>query len=160
MTVKSKAAHEAATKLSIIKSEVKDKEGRWYSVRIRPYRTIENKIDGAIISLIDIDAIKRSREEVQGVLCYTQAIIDTMRESLVVLDKDVRIVSANKSFYDMFKLGASEVKGKPTVIVAHTVKGKGVSFIENKAEWHGIAPKKEEYERAVKELDAQLSKIV
>ena len=54
---------------------------------------------------------------------------------------------------------AEASKGKPTVIIAHTVKGKGVSFIENKVEWHGIAPKKEEYEKAVKELDEQLKKI-
>ena len=54
---------------------------------------------------------------------------------------------------------AEGVKGKPTVIIAHTIKGKGVSFVENKAEWHGIAPKKEEYERAIKELDIELSKI-
>lgn len=51
---------------------------------------------------------------------------------------------------------AEKVKGKPTVIIAHTVKGKGVSFVENKAEWHGIAPKKEEYERAILELDEVL----
>jgi len=54
---------------------------------------------------------------------------------------------------------ADATKGKPTIIVAHTIKGKGVSFIENKVEWHGIAPKKEEYERAIKELDEELSKI-
>ncbi len=54
---------------------------------------------------------------------------------------------------------AKTVKGIPTVIVAHTVKGKGVSFVENKVEWHGIAPKKEEYEKAVKELDEELKKI-
>lgn len=48
---------------------------------------------------------------------------------------------------------AEEVKGRPTMIIAHTVKGKGVSFVENKVEWHGIAPKKEEYERAILELD-------
>jgi transketolase len=54
---------------------------------------------------------------------------------------------------------AKAFKGKPTVVIANTVKGKGVSFVENKAEWHGIAPKKEEYERAVKELDAALEKL-
>jgi transketolase len=54
---------------------------------------------------------------------------------------------------------AEKFKGKPTIIIAHTVKGKGVSFVENKAEWHGIAPKKDEYERAVKELDEELRKI-
>ncbi|MDD5681330.1 MAG: transketolase [Candidatus Omnitrophica bacterium] len=48
---------------------------------------------------------------------------------------------------------AEKTKARPTVILAHTIKGKGVSFIENKVEWHGIAPKKEELERALKELD-------
>jgi len=48
---------------------------------------------------------------------------------------------------------AEKVKHKPTVILAHTIKGKGVSFIENDVRWHGIAPKKEELERALKELD-------
>ncbi len=54
---------------------------------------------------------------------------------------------------------ASAFKGRPTVIVAHTIKGKGVSFIENKVEWHGVAPKKEEYEKAIIELDAQLQQL-
>ena len=48
---------------------------------------------------------------------------------------------------------AENLKDKPTVILAHTIKGKGVSFIENKAEWHGIAPKPDELERALKELE-------
>ncbi len=47
------------------------------------------------------------------------------------------------------------IKGKPQVIIAHTVKGKGVSFIENKVEWHGIAPKKDELDKALAELDGQ-----
>lgn len=51
---------------------------------------------------------------------------------------------------------AQNVKRKPTVLICHTTKGKGVSFIENKIEWHGIAPKKEELERAIKELDGQI----
>ncbi len=50
---------------------------------------------------------------------------------------------------------ARSVKGKPTVIIAKTVKGKGVSFMEDKAGWHGVAPKKEEYEAAIKELEAK-----
>jgi len=47
------------------------------------------------------------------------------------------------------------VKDKPQIIIAHTIKGKGVSFVENKVEWHGIAPKKEELEKALAELDEQ-----
>lgn len=48
---------------------------------------------------------------------------------------------------------AERIKGKPSVILAHTIKGKGVSFIENQPRWHGIAPKKDELEKALKELD-------
>ncbi len=47
---------------------------------------------------------------------------------------------------------AEAVKGRPTVIVAKTVKGKGVSFMENQVDWHGKAPTKEEAERALAEL--------
>jgi len=54
---------------------------------------------------------------------------------------------------------AGKVKGKPAVIIAHTVKGKGVSFVENRAEWHGVAPKKEEYDKAIAELDGALKKL-
>ncbi|MFH1552288.1 MAG: transketolase [Candidatus Omnitrophota bacterium] len=50
---------------------------------------------------------------------------------------------------------ARAVKGRPQVVIAHTVKGKGVSFVENKVEWHGIAPKKDELEMALAELDEQ-----
>ena len=47
---------------------------------------------------------------------------------------------------------AREIKGKPTVIIAKTIKGKGVSFMENKSEWHGKAPSEEEYKKAMEEL--------
>jgi len=47
---------------------------------------------------------------------------------------------------------AKRVKRKPTIIVAHTIKGKGVSFMENKFQWHGRAPNKEEYEIALQDL--------
>ena len=45
--------------VTIREREVQDRDGRWYSMRIRPYRTADNKIDGAVILLVDIDAVKR-----------------------------------------------------------------------------------------------------
>ncbi|TBR15706.1 transketolase [bacterium] len=48
---------------------------------------------------------------------------------------------------------AKTVKGKPTIIIAHTIKGKGVSFMENVVDFHGRAPTKEEAEKALKELE-------
>ena len=48
---------------------------------------------------------------------------------------------------------ARKVKGRPTAIIAKTVKGKGVSFMENKVSWHGVAPDAEQTEQALKEID-------
>ncbi len=54
---------------------------------------------------------------------------------------------------------AKETKGMPTIIIANTTKGKGVSFMENEAGWHGIAPNDEQYEVAVAELDEYIKSL-
>lgn len=54
---------------------------------------------------------------------------------------------------------AKTVKGKPTAILAATVKGKGVSFMENQVGWHGTAPNKEQYEQATAELQAEIDRL-
>ena len=54
---------------------------------------------------------------------------------------------------------AKECKGKPTAIIAKSVKGKGVSFMENQVNWHGAAPNAEQYEIAMAELDAVLKDL-
>lgn len=60
-----------------------------------------------------------------------------------------------KQIIDAFNK-AKQVKGKPTAIIAKTIKGKGVSFMENVADWHGKAPKEEEYKIAMKELGGEI----
>lgn len=54
---------------------------------------------------------------------------------------------------------AKTTEGRPTLILAKSVKGKGVSFMENKAEWHGSAPNSEQYEQAIAELDAYIKEV-
>lgn len=54
---------------------------------------------------------------------------------------------------------AAVFKGKPTAIIAKTVKGKGVSFMEDQCSWHGTAPNAEQYEQAMNELKAQLAEL-
>ena len=54
---------------------------------------------------------------------------------------------------------AKTVKGKPTAILCKTVKGKGVSFMENQVGWHGTAPNKEQYEQATAELQAEIERL-
>lgn len=54
---------------------------------------------------------------------------------------------------------AKELKGKPTAIIAASVKGKNVSFMENRPEWHGAAPNEEQYNQAISELDAKIAEL-
>ena len=54
---------------------------------------------------------------------------------------------------------AKTVTGKPSAIIMSTVKGKGVSFMENQAGWHGVAPNDAQYEQAMAELNKKLSEL-
>ncbi len=65
--------------------EVRDRDGHWYMLCIRPYRTAENKIDGAVVVLADIDEAKRAQIRLRESGEYTQSIVDTVREPLLIL---------------------------------------------------------------------------
>lgn len=101
---------EVINTLNLKTQEVQDRDGRWYDLRIRPYRTIDNKIDGAVVILVDIDALKRSSEQLRTSRDYVQAIVDTMRQSLIVLDVHLRVISANQFFYDTFQVVPEETE--------------------------------------------------
>ncbi len=101
---------EVTETLTVQEREVETRDGRWYSVRIRPYRTTDNKIDGAVIAFVDIDAIKRGLQEAQEARDQAQAIIETVREPLVILDAELRVVTANRSFYATFKMQREETE--------------------------------------------------
>ena len=72
------------------------------------------------------------------------------------------VITIDAHNYDEIKSAlksAKECKGKPTLILAKSVKGKGVSYMENQASWHGSAPNDEQYETAVKELNAKIEEL-
>jgi len=89
-------------------SEVRDRKGHWFLLRAHPYRTSENKIDGAILLLIDIDELKRTTESRD----YSRAIINTLHEPLVVLRADLRVNTANRAFYQMLGSVPEETEGR------------------------------------------------
>jgi two-component system CheB/CheR fusion protein len=93
--------------------EVRDREGRWYSLRLRPYITVDNKIDGAVLALVDIDEIKRSTLQVKRALDYAEAIVDSVRQPLAVLDDRLEVRRANQAFFRAFRLSPAEVVGRP-----------------------------------------------
>jgi two-component system CheB/CheR fusion protein len=92
--------------------EVQDREGRWYALHIRPYQTMENKIEGAVIALVDIDELKRSLLQREESRHYAQTVVAAMRESLVLLDADLRVKMVNPSFYETFQVSSRESMGK------------------------------------------------
>lgn len=89
--------------------EVQDQNGRWYSMRIHPYRTAENRVEGAVLQLLDINQLKTSMNELADARDYAQAIIGTVTEPLLVLDSHLRIQTANRAFFEVFRLSAEEI---------------------------------------------------
>jgi two-component system CheB/CheR fusion protein len=92
--------------------EIKDRNNLWYIMRILPYRTTENIIDGAVITFIDITARKRIEQAEWDARIYADSIIDTIRESIVILDNELRVISANMSFYKTFQVSKEETENK------------------------------------------------
>ena len=98
--------------LEVAEREVRDLAGCWYLMHIRPYRTAEHKIDGAVIIYYDIDARKRAGEQSEASRRYAEAIVETVREPLLVLDERLRVVSANRAFYDGFGTSPADTAGR------------------------------------------------
>jgi two-component system, chemotaxis family, CheB/CheR fusion protein len=94
--------------LSVKELEVQTQGGHWYALRIRPYRTIENQIDGVVLVLLDIDDLKRSATTLEAARNYAEAIVETVRVPLVVLESDLRINKANRAFYETFQVSPPE----------------------------------------------------
>lgn len=98
-------------KVAFKEKEVNTAKGEWYKVRIMPYKTSKNVIDGATITFIDISNIKNIQEKMQSALNYAEDIINTVREPLLILDEELTVTSANQSFYETFKLKRSDIEG-------------------------------------------------
>ncbi|MCX5893943.1 MAG: PAS domain-containing protein [Deltaproteobacteria bacterium] len=92
--------------------EVPTKDGNWLQVRIIPYRTVANVIDGVVITCNDITRVKEMEGKAQAAQQYAENIVDTVREPLLVLDHDLRVISANSAFYDFFQVQPEGTAGR------------------------------------------------
>ena len=98
--------------LQPVEREVRDLEGRWHALSILPYRTQDNKIDGVVLALQDIDAIKLARDQLARSNDFFRGMSDTVREPLLVLDADLRVVNANESFLNTFKVSSDQTSNR------------------------------------------------
>lgn len=93
--------------------EIKDKQGHWWAVRIRPYKTTDHKIDGAVIALLDIDAIKTGFSRPGNGREFAEALLETVRGPLLTLDKQLVVKTANEAFFRTFGIKPEDARGRP-----------------------------------------------
>lgn len=103
---------EVIDSMSVRELEVRDDQGHWYSLRIRPYRTTENRIDGAVLVFIDIDALKSSLGQLQEANAYAESVLEAVRIPMVVLEREGRIRTANQAYLDTFGEGRDGIAGQ------------------------------------------------
>ncbi len=100
------------TTVHVEEREVRDVHGRWFLLRIHPYRTSDNKIDGAVAVFVDVDEAKRAQEALRDAMEYSQSIIETVLVPLVILDADLSVRSANPAYYRMFRTNRQQIEGQ------------------------------------------------
>ena len=91
--------------------EVETTDGSWQLMRVMPYRTIENVIEGLVITFVNIDAMKNIEAKGSKARKYFENIVNTTRGPLIVMDEDLRVIFANRSFYRSFKTSAKQIVG-------------------------------------------------
>jgi len=95
--------------LNTKEQEVQAADGCWYSMRIRPVRTADQRIVGAVLTLLDITAQKVALRDAQ---VLAEQIVATIREPLVILDARLHVVSANATFYKTFQVTAANTENR------------------------------------------------
>jgi two-component system CheB/CheR fusion protein len=104
-------ASDSIDNVSPVEREVRETgSGTWHLMRVRPYKTWDSKIDGAVISFQDIDVIKRSLDQMHQ---HADALIETAREAILILDGKLRVISANQAFYRNFEVAREETLTRP-----------------------------------------------
>ncbi len=99
-------------KLSTIEDEVRGTDGRWYALRVTPYKTVEHRIHGAVIVLVDIDARHRSAELGHGIADYATQFLSFIRDPLLMIDDRLRVRWASDAYYETFHVVAQETVGQ------------------------------------------------
>ncbi len=100
-------------------TELQTNDGTWYQMRIRPYRTTSNTIDGLVVTFTNIHNLKTAyqeisklNQEIQLAREYSDNIVETVKDSLLILDKNLKVVSANRSYYSLFNTTEERTLGK------------------------------------------------
>ncbi|MDF2435888.1 MAG: Chemotaxis protein CheR [Bacteroidota bacterium] len=106
-----KELKEVLLKLITKEITVPSRKGKWYSLRITPYRTSENFIAGVVLAFIDVTKMKQLENSLSDAVEYSEGIINSLPDAIIVLDYDYKVVSVNQSFRKLFKISSEQVVG-------------------------------------------------
>ena len=95
-----------------IERDVRDRKGCWYALRIRPYKNVDNRIDGAVLALFDIDLLKRSEQSTQRAQEFADGLLEGSSEPVALLESDFRIRKANGAFAAIFAAQPADMPGR------------------------------------------------
>ncbi|HSF08433.1 MAG TPA: PAS domain-containing protein, partial [Nitrospirales bacterium] len=90
--------------------EVQTTDGEWHVLRILPYRTARNTIDGLVLTFVNMTKVKKAEILARQAQEFAESIIQTVRQPLIVLDGQLRVVTANQVFFETFHLSPAEVE--------------------------------------------------
>lgn len=106
----SEDAQDVLQTLVIKEREVQAIDGTWFFMRILPYRSSKNTIEGLVMTFLDITKLKKAERTVIAARDFAASIVETVREPLLVLDDRLRVVAANQAFYRTFHVTPHEVE--------------------------------------------------
>jgi len=95
-----------------VRREVRADDDGWFIRGMLPYRSDESGIEGVVITFSDISEIKAAEQEIEAARTYLDSIIATIRQPLVVLDQELRVISASSSFHRIFSVEPGELIGR------------------------------------------------
>ena len=98
--------------LTPFEREVHTTGGAFYLARIQPYRTLDNVIEGVVMTFVPLTDFRQMQEELLVARELAESIVDTVREPLIVVDGALRVVSASRSSYQRFHVAPEETVGR------------------------------------------------
>ena len=92
--------------------EVQTGDGCWYLLRVRPCRTADNRIQGAVMFLIDVDRVRRAELAANTAREFAESVVESLQRPLLVLRSDLRVRMANPAFFESYKLQPADVENR------------------------------------------------
>ena len=95
-----------------LERDVCDRQGHWFALRVRPYKNLDNRIDGAVLALFDIDILKRSEQSAKRAEAFTEGLLDVTSQPTAIFDSELRMRKMNAAFGALLQAPPAALAGR------------------------------------------------